>query len=409
MSRHRKTAAAAGSAVLALALAACGGSDAEGSGSEQSLESMKPVTLSFNESVAPGSGMATALNEFLDTVTEKSGGKITFEKFYSSSLLAPTETLTGVSDGVGSISQVTPAFFQEKLPVTAWLARAAPALEPGFPLTTIQGPLAGSDFALGSEELTREYADNNVVILRSYTSGYGNAICTKRIETLADAKGVRIRVAGEPFASEAKAIGMEPVVIPGTEMFEALQRGVVDCVTAADGGEIYSTFGLTEVGKYLVPIQFSPTTFISFMMNKDQWDELPEAGQKIILETWADYEVKRLRETLTGFGRFLDDAEEKRIEFTDPREINVKLAAHQKAAVADLATSAPPGVADPEGVLKAYLDKLAEYLPVAQGLVKGGAAPPGIELKAAYRTAIDQVDFDGLHEAYVKMYTSHAG
>ncbi|GAB3515891.1 hypothetical protein GCM10027575_36520 [Phytohabitans suffuscus] len=396
--------------MLALALAACGGSsDADGTGSDESLESMKPVTLSFNESVAPGSGMATALNDFLKSVTEKTGGKITFEEFYSSSLLAPTETLTGVADGVGSISQVTPAFFQEKLPVTAWLARAAPALEPGFPLTTIQGPLAGSDFALGSEELTREYADNNVVILRSYTSGYGNAICTKKIETLADAKGVRVRVAGEPFASEAKALGMEPIVIPGTEMFEALQRGVVDCVTAADGGEIYTTFGLTEVGKYLVPIQFSPTTFISFMMNKDQWDDLPRPAQKIILETWADYEVKRLRETLTGYGRFLDDAEKRGIEFTDPSEINTKLAAHQKAAVADLVKSAPPGIADPEGVLKAYLDKLATYLPVAQGLVKGGAAPPGIELKAAYRTAIDQVDFDGLHAAYVKMYTSHAG
>jgi TRAP-type C4-dicarboxylate transport system substrate-binding protein len=405
----RKTAVRGAAVLLALVATACADrerSSGDARSAEGSLADMEPLTLKYNDSIGPTTGAAEATRAFFDEVEEQSDGKITFEEYFASSLLVSTEALDGVGSGVADISQVTVQAYPDRLPVSHWLSRAAAYLDPGFPATGVQGIMGGATFALANDELQQEYADANIVVLRSGSSNFGNAICSEPIETLADAKGKRIRVAGEPAASEATAIGMEPVTTSASEMFEALQRGAVDCVTASDGGEAYQAVGLTDIAKYYVPIRFSPTTFNTIAINRDVWESMPADAQKIVREAWATYESERLAATMKGFGSFMTHADEKGIQFTDPVEVNAALAAYQEQAVADLVDEAPAAVTDPEALLAAYEAVLDEVHPTAEGVLTGEAVEPGAAMADAYRGASELVDVEAAREAYLDLFGS---
>lgn len=55
------------------------------------------------------------------SITEFTNGKITFENYWSSSLLNAISTLAGVRDGVADIGLIIPSYFPQDLPVGAWL------------------------------------------------------------------------------------------------------------------------------------------------------------------------------------------------------------------------------------------------------------------------------------------------
>ena len=66
------------------------------------------------------------------------------------------------------------------------------------------------------------------VIAPVITGGINGIYCSEPKRDLASLKGVQVRVSGSAHAAEAKALGMTPVSLPYTEVYEALQRGVID-------------------------------------------------------------------------------------------------------------------------------------------------------------------------------------
>src|SRR3546814_2387778 len=53
-------------------------------------------------------------------------------------------------------------------------------------------------------------------------------LCTKAVKSLADLKGLKVRAASSS-AALVQALGATPVNVAVTEIYEALQRGQVDC------------------------------------------------------------------------------------------------------------------------------------------------------------------------------------
>ena len=124
----------------------------------------------------------------------------------------------------------------------------------------------------------------------------------KKIEKVADLKGMKIRVM-PLYIPFMKALGASPVVIPPTEMYTSLERGVVDGFMWIRQG--ITSFGLQEVVKYQLEdyvFQAEPAT----MMNLNKWKALPEDLQDLIMDVIQDVEY-------IGTMRFilLDQAEDK--------------------------------------------------------------------------------------------------
>ncbi len=104
------------------------------------------------------------------------------------------------------------------------------------------------------------------------------------IKGLADLKGIKIR-APEGLASEVfKRAGAAPVAIPGSEIYTALEKGVVD---AADSSAYINNDarGMHKVAKYPLYPGIHSMPAMQFTIGQRVWDKLTDA-EKAAIETW---------------------------------------------------------------------------------------------------------------------------
>ncbi|OGP64555.1 MAG: hypothetical protein A2169_14140, partial [Deltaproteobacteria bacterium RBG_13_47_9] len=126
--------------------------------------------------------------------------------------------------------------------------------------------------------IQREYKDVHVLLL--YAGDPRFLITTKKqVKTLEEIKGMKIRTPGGPPTDQMKALGAVPVLIPMPDVYQALDKGVVDG-NAISWEAIYS-YKLYEVVKYYT---FAPLTltYFSITMNKQKWESLPKDIQEAI-------------------------------------------------------------------------------------------------------------------------------
>lgn len=135
----------------------------------------------------------------------------------------------------------------------------------------------------GGMELARElYARFNMYFIGPIFWGVESIPSKKPIRNIADFKGVKLR-APEGMGQEIfKKIGAAPVNIPGSEVYTALERGVIE---ATDWGTLgmNEDLGYHKIAKFPIypGIHSMPGTDVS--VNMDRWNELP-ADIKIILQ-----------------------------------------------------------------------------------------------------------------------------
>jgi TRAP-type transport system periplasmic protein len=113
-----------------------------------------------------------------------------------------------------------------------------------------------------------------------------NVFCNKKIEHIADFKGLKVRVM-PLYIPFMKSLGASPVTMPPTDIYTAVERGVVDGFMWPRVGMI--SWGLQEVTKYMVEpgvFQMEPAT----MINMDRWKKIPKDLQALILETVQEHE-----------------------------------------------------------------------------------------------------------------------
>jgi TRAP-type mannitol/chloroaromatic compound transport system substrate-binding protein len=96
-----------------------------------------------------------------------------------------------------------------------------------------------------------------------------------------DFKGLKFRAAGMS-AEVFKAMGMSVVTLPGGEIAQALERGVVDAAEYSDPSSDMA-MGFQDLRKfYHLPGIHQPTGFMELIINKKRWDELPDDLKAIV-------------------------------------------------------------------------------------------------------------------------------
>ena len=119
--------------------------------------------------------------------------------------------------------------------------------------------------------IQKEFADVQPLLLYT-TSPYFLLTTKKQVKTLEDLKGMKIRIPGGPPTEMAKALGAVPTPIPMPDMYQALDKGVVDGMGVP--WEAVQGFRLYEVAKYytMVPLFVA---YFSLCANKQKWTSLP--------------------------------------------------------------------------------------------------------------------------------------
>lgn len=131
--------------------------------------------------------------------------------------------------------------------------------------------------------------------------GPGAIISREPINSFADLKGKKMRVAGDVMTTLAERMGVVPVALPPNKVYEALSQGVVD--GAFFTLETLKSFRLNEVAPYTVsfPGGLYRGSF-SILMNRDTLDSLSAQDREAVLSVSGE-KLSQL------FGQMMDEAD----------------------------------------------------------------------------------------------------
>lgn len=332
----------------------------------EGVDQLPEIKLTITQSESPQSSFGRASQVFADYVTAASKGKITFEIFWSASLMGPTEVADGLAAGLADIGSVAPSYDPASFPMANWLTQLAGQSRGGSPYAGLTFGMAQWELGITEPQLVKSFEDRGLKVLGAQAIEGYSLLCREPIPTLADAKGKRVRTAGVVFAKEAESLGMVPVPLLPTEIYEGFSRGIVNCVMHTPTG--YINYGITEVDgpKVLVNSMFAGFSGAYTCIAKAKWDTLPLLAQRILLDGFAAQTIDSLNSDLGQLRKFADMIDAGKITATDAdADFKASLKAHQDAIVANLAAQAPPGVEDPQAVVDRFMALIEKWRGIA--------------------------------------------
>lgn len=342
-------------------LTACGSAGETASGDTgTTLEDMDEIVLTVSDPNPDTASNAQALTQWMDYVTEETDGKVTFETYFSGTLHDGTDALSALDQDLTDITFYYPGFFADQLPVANWVQEDfASAGAAGFPHSGLANTPASQILYESSEDIRNELAEFNAVPLAVWGGSTPSLLCTKPVDSLDSANGTMTNVGGRQWGDEVDALGMTGEFIEIPEEFEALQRGVVDCLKGTVSPLM--TSGAWEVADHYTPVEFSPGLTTGYVFNKRTWGELPlevqqiiHDGKQIILSNFNKTAHER-------YAEFAEEAPSQGIEFHDPTELNEVLTSYSEETAATVADSAPDSVTAPQEVFDSFSSHMDEW------------------------------------------------
>ncbi len=151
-------------------------------------------------------------------------------------------------------------------------------------LTDDAGAATHALWDLFDEHLAVEYDGLKVLALHAHNGGLIHTR-DEPVETMEDLEGMRIRTPSPAISQMLSFLGADPQGLPPGEVYENLQRGVID-------GTVFpwdpvNSFGLAEVLNYHLEAGVYTVSFF-FVMNQDRFDSLSETAQACIEEHSGD-------------------------------------------------------------------------------------------------------------------------
>ncbi|MEC7764880.1 MAG: C4-dicarboxylate TRAP transporter substrate-binding protein [Pseudomonadota bacterium] len=364
------------------------------------LEDLEPMTLKLADfSGDQTANFGKAMVTWEESITEFTGGKITFENYWSSSLLGALDTLSGVGDGVADIGLIIPSYMPQELPVGSWLFGMGAALSGSTVHDVAAGGATALETVLTFEPLTQEYASHNVRVLQATATPAYNLLCNTPITTPEEAQGKRARAIGAVWSQTAEALGMTPVSIAWGEAYEGLQRGVFDCMVI-NPNQYADGLVLKDVAPEYVPVTMAQLQASTWVMNLDVWNEFPkelqdfitQANVKAAYDIWMGYmEIEAKAGELIAAGEEIHTNDVSALE---------PIAKEQRAAyVAGLAETAPGSIEDPQAFVDDYQARIAYWTEAleAEGYAVAERTPEAI-LEAF--AGLSEVDLSGFYEKF---------
>jgi TRAP-type mannitol/chloroaromatic compound transport system substrate-binding protein len=227
------------------------------------------LTSSFPKSLDTIYGGAEVLSARLASMT---GGKFQVQVFASGEIAPGGQALDVVQNGTVEVCHTCSYYYVGK-DKTFGFGTAVP-----FGMNCRQMN-AWIYYGGGQKLLDEFYSNYNVVSFAGGNTGTQmGGWFRKEINTLADVKGVKMRIAGLG-GNVFGALGMVTQQIPGSDIYPALEKGTID---AAEWVGPYDDekLGFHKVAKnYYYPGWWEPGPTIHFFVNKDQWAKLPKEYQ----------------------------------------------------------------------------------------------------------------------------------
>ena len=237
----------------------------------------------WDMALAYGAGNFHSANatEFAKNVTDKSGGKLTIVTHPGGSLFKGGEIFRAVRTGQAPIGE---RFMSA-------LGKEDPLLEvDSQPFLATNYGAAMRLYKASKPEIVKGLDSKGLVFLYAVPWPAQGLYSKKEINSVADLKGLKFRAYNTATIRIAELTGMAPTKIEAAEISQAFSTGAVESMITSPTTGKNKKIWENGVGYFYDIAAWFPKNMV--IVNKDAWNKLDEATQKLIMSEAAIAEKK---------------------------------------------------------------------------------------------------------------------
>ncbi len=210
-----------------------------------------------------------ALERWAENVNAMTDGRLQITMYSGQSIVPVTDMLDATSDNIIQGNFVPPQFWAGKNPAFAFCSD----INGGYP--EVWQFITWFNKKGGREFLQKLFDPYGVYCLGGAVWGMEVIPSKRPISKVDDFKGVKIRVAPGIVTMLMEKLGASAVVLPPTEIYSALDKGVLDA-TDYSGPSVNMSYGFHKIAKYFnyPGIHSMPLGVIT--VNKKEYEKLPD-------------------------------------------------------------------------------------------------------------------------------------
>ncbi len=210
----------------------------------------------------PGGIGLKIFKDWCNSIKDKTGGELAFQPFGAKDVVGDFQLFDAVKNGVLDAMNPFTLYWAGRMPAAVFLS--------SYPLgLRTEGEWDVFFYGLGGREIARELFRKFDMHYVGHIHHGPNIIHSKvPIRSIDDFRGRKMRLPGGMVAEVFQAAGAKTTLLPGSEIFAALEKGTID-VADYVGPAVNYALGFHQVTKY---ISMGPPGFMSLYQPVDLMD-----------------------------------------------------------------------------------------------------------------------------------------
>jgi C4-dicarboxylate-binding protein DctP len=225
-----------------------------------------PIVIKFSHVVAPDTPKGKAAEKFKELAEKYTGGKVKVEVYHNSTLYKDKEELEAMQ--LGAVQMLAPSNSKfGPIGIKEFEVFDLPYIIPSLAALrkVTEGPIG--------DKMLKLMEPKGMVGLAYWDNGFKQMSANKPLKTPEDYKGLKFRIqSSKVLEAQFRALGAIPQVMAFSEVYQALQTGVVDGQENT-ASNMY-TQKMDEVQKYTTLTNHGYIGYV-VVVNKKFWDGLP--------------------------------------------------------------------------------------------------------------------------------------
>ncbi len=234
----------------------------------------KPVELKLAHAWATTHHVHVILDQWAKDVDQATKGRVKITIYPGGALSTAVQLYDTVRTGVVDMAWFLQGYTPGKFPLTSVIEL------PFMASSSNQGSQALWELYENSPEMQAEYG--GVKVLSMWVVDTGQLMTSRKVvRNLNDLKGLKIRIGSDTTKAMTEALGAVPILMAINELYDAMQKGVVDGTLL--GTSAIRTFRLQNLLKGLTIGNFFVNAH-ALGVNKNSWAKIPAEDQKIVMD-----------------------------------------------------------------------------------------------------------------------------
>lgn len=258
--------------IVSLLMAGC-----EKGPGQQAAAKGQVVNWTLQTTWAQGWLLHQMAEDFARRVKDMSGGNFNIKVLPAGAVVGGLEVMDAASAGTIDAFHSWTGYWMGKHPSAPFFSSIPMSLEPLMHTVWLYNG--------GGKELMQQMYDemgkNLIVIPGGVTHPELLAHSNKPLKKVSDFKGLKYRTPGW-WGEILKGMGVAVTMLPGTELYPALQRGILDALEFSSP-IVNKQQGFHEVTKYVAgPGMHQPTCYFELGFNKNKYNALPPEYKEML-------------------------------------------------------------------------------------------------------------------------------